>query len=116
MFTIVSRAETQPIYTFGYKDEQSNLDTIANTLGLQARQKNNVYRDEELNLENPARTSELSAGKSDNPNSKVKLPLKEVIPKPKTTTDLFPKKCGQLRKNNPLDGRIPHEVVINLRT
>ncbi len=114
--TIVSRAEMQPINTSGYRDEQSNLDTTANTLGLQARQTDNVYKDEESNLKNPARISELSAGKSDNLNSKVRLPLKEVTSNPKTTVDLLPKKRGRPRKNNPLDGKTPHEVVINLKT
>ncbi len=115
-FTIVSRAETQPIHTSGYKDEQSNLDIIASTLGLQARQKDNVYRDEKLNLENLAKTSELSAGKSNNPNSKVNLPLKEVTPKQKTTVDSLPKKRRRPGKNDPLDGRTPHEVVMNPKT
>ncbi len=114
--TIMSKAEMQPIYTSGYRDEQSNLDTTANTLGLRARQRDNIYRDEESNLENPARTSELSARKNNNPNSKVRLLLKEVTPNLKTTADLLPKKRGRPRKNNPLDGRTPYKVVIYLKT
>ncbi len=105
----------QPIHTFGYKNEQSNLDTTANTLGLRARQKNNVYRDEKSNLENPARTSELSARKSHNPNSKIRLPLKKVTLNPKTTADSLPKKRGRPKKNNPLDRRTPYKIVINLK-
>lgn len=99
---IILRAEMQPIYTFGYRDEQSNLDIIANTLKLQAQQKDNVYRDEKSNLENPAKTSGLTARKNDNPNSKVRLPLKKMVLNLKTTTDSLLKKRGQPKKTTRL--------------
>ena len=35
--TIMSRTETQPIHTSGYRDEQFNLDTTTNTLELRAQ-------------------------------------------------------------------------------
>lgn len=42
--------------------------------------------------------------------------MKEVTPKPKTIADLLLKKRGRPKKNNLLNRRIPHKVVINLKT
>lgn len=79
---------------------------------MQAQQKNNIYKGKELNLENLARTS---TRKSNNVNSKVRLPLKKIVSNLKTTADLLPKKREQPTKNNPLDRKTLHKVVINLK-
>lgn len=92
MFVITSKAEVQPIDLPNYRDKQSNLNIISNILKLQACQKDDIYRNKKSNLENLARASGLNTKKSNNPNSNIRLLLKEVVLNSKTIAVLLPKK------------------------